>query len=99
MLLGYYFGLSKENVLNILGLVGSITAVILLGSPLVTLRTVIKNKNSISMPFSTSLAMWINALSWTIFGLLLENDPFVYFPNFLGWIAGTVQLFLIWLYP
>merc|ERR1712093_195521 len=95
----HFLALNKEICLKVLGWTGSITAVILLSSPLVTVKTVIKDKNSISMPFSTSLAMWINAFAWMIFGLLLENDPFIYVPNLLGFLAGTIQLMLIWYYP
>lgn len=68
---------------DLLGLIGCGIAVILMGSPLATLSTVIKDKSTASMPFLTSLATWCNGLSWMSYGLLIANDPMVNFPSLL----------------
>merc|ERR1712072_70688 len=94
-----FLKVSKESVLFVLGIVGAGTAIVLLSSPLVTMKTVIKEKNSESMPFYTSLAMWLNSSSWGIFGWTVINDPFVYIPNILGFTAASIQLALIAKYP
>merc|ERR1712124_117432 len=91
--------LSKQTALFYLGLIGDLTAIILLSSPLVTMKTVLKEKSSESMPFYTSLAMWLNSCSWAVFGWTIINDPFVYIPNVLGFTAASIQLALIAKYP
>jgi solute carrier family 50 protein (sugar transporter) len=60
------------------GLLGCILAVILMGSPLATLKTVISSKSTESLPLGTSLVTAANALSWTLSGLLVVDDPMVY---------------------
>mmetsp|Transcript_13555 Transcript_13555/g.20335 ORF Transcript_13555/g.20335 Transcript_13555/m.20335 type:complete len:194 (-) Transcript_13555:322-903(-) len=62
---------------KLLGSVGCALAVILSGSPLVTLATVIKDKSTASLPFATSFTTWCNALSWASYGLLVAHDPMV----------------------
>lgn len=44
------------------------------------------------MPFSTSVASFINGGSWATYGYLLPCDPMVYVPNFIGFCAASVQL-------
>merc|ERR1719183_1049427 len=97
-----FFNVQKDVVLFVLGIIGAGTAIILLSSPLVAMRTVVKEKNSESMPFQTSLAMWLNSTCWSIYGLLCckkNGDPFVYVPNLIGFIASSIQLALIYKYP
>ena len=61
----------------LLGTLGCCLAVIVMGSPLATLRTVIRDRCTASMPFNTSLMAWCNALSWTLYGLIIANDVMV----------------------
>jgi len=63
------------------------------------MKTVLKEKNSRSMPFQTSLAMWLNAGAWSVFGFTVINDPYIWIPNLLGFTAATIQLSLIAKYP
>jgi uncharacterized protein with PQ loop repeat len=60
-----------------LGAFGCILAVILMGSPLATLMTVVREKSTDSMPISTSLTAWLNALSWSLYGILVARDSMV----------------------
>merc|ERR1719183_1714811 len=97
-----FFNVQKDVVLFVLGIIGAGTAIILLSSPLVAMRTVIREKNSESMPFQTSLAMWLNSTSWSIYGILCckeTGDPFVYGPNLIGFVTSSIQLALIYKYP
>ena len=57
-----------------LGLLGVVISCILLGSPLATLGTVIREKSTASLPFTTTLFMTLNALSWMSYGLLITHD-------------------------
>jgi solute carrier family 50 protein (sugar transporter) len=59
---------------NTLGSIGCILAMILMGSPLSTLSTVIRDKSTKSMPFGTSFATWCNAFSWSLYGLVVAKD-------------------------
>jgi solute carrier family 50 (sugar transporter) len=81
-----------------LGLVGVCLSVILMGSPLATLATVIREKSTNSLPFSTSVATFFNALSWSLYGVLEANDAIVYVPNLIGLFLACIQLSLFVVY-
>ena len=61
----------------VLGLMGDFLAVLMMGSPLATLMTVIREQSTQAMPFATSLATFGNGLSWSLYGLIIANDPLV----------------------
>eukprot|EP01036_Dinobryon_divergens_P032350 gene32350-41914_t len=66
-----------------------------MGSPLSTLKKVIEEKSTQSMPsFSTSVTTWLNAFSWSLYGIIVANDFMVYAPNLIGLLLASVQLFL-----
>lgn len=69
--------LALQGNYQLLGSLGCVVAVILTGSPLVTLRTVIKEKSTAALPLFTSTAGWLNACSWSLYGILVANDPMV----------------------
>lgn len=60
-----------------LGTLGCALAMLVMGSPLASLGTVIREKSTASMPFLTSFATWCNALSWSLYGLLVADDVMV----------------------
>jgi uncharacterized protein with PQ loop repeat len=62
---------------KLLGSMGCVLAVILTGSPLATLRTVVKEKSTASLPLLTSASAWMNSCSWSLYGLLVAHDPMV----------------------
>ena len=66
-----------------------------MGSPLSTLKKVMAEKSTQSMPsFSTSVTTWLNAFSWSLYGLIVAKDFMVYAPNLVGLLLASVQLFL-----
>lgn len=75
-----------------IGTLGVIMCVVLMGSPLIVLRTVLVEKNCSAMPFWTSLAIWFNTLCWMLYGLLDAHDFMVYFPNIIGLILASIQM-------
>eukprot|EP01038_Epipyxis_sp_PR26KG_P006774 gene6774-9278_t len=79
---------------HIIGLLGCFISVVLSGSPLTVIRTVIETRNTSALPFLTSLILWLNNLSWIGYGLELTQDPFIYIPNFIGLIFSTTQIAL-----
>ena len=85
---------SVLNKIVYIGVLGNFLAVIVLGSPLATLKTVFERKSTASMPFSTSLLCFLNALAWVLYGVVVVNDPLIYTPNLCGCILSLVQLIM-----
>eukprot|EP01031_Cornospumella_fuschlensis_P038608 gene38608-46936_t len=83
---------------SILGGIGCLLAVILMGSPLATLKTVIRDQSTAALPFGVSLMTWGNALSWSLYGLILAQDPMIYGPNLAGLVLASVQMYMFVLY-
>jgi len=86
--------LPAADAAHYIGLTGCALAVILMASPLATLKTVIATRNTSAMPFVTSLATLFNASAWTGYGVLVAHDPIVWGPNALGLVAAGVQMAL-----
>ena len=70
-----------------------------MASPLAVIRTIVRDKNTSAMPFATSLATFLNASTWTGYGLLVAQDPMIWSPNLLGLAAASVQMGLFLKYP
>lgn len=83
---------------NLLGSLGCVLAVILMGSPLATVRTVIKDKSTAALPFATSMSGWLNALAWSSYGWIVAKDAMIYGPNLVGFTLATFQLMLFVIY-
>jgi uncharacterized protein with PQ loop repeat len=77
-----------------IGLIGCALAVVLSGSPLVTVGTVLREKSTASLPFNTSLTTWLNALTWLLYGSLIAKDYMIYLPNGFGFLLATIQMAL-----
>ena len=90
--------LGTFGMVDWLGSIGVCMAIFLMGSPLATLATVIKEKNTNALPFYTSLTTFMNALSWFLYGAVEAHDPMIYTPNFIGLMLATVQLCLFVIY-
>jgi solute carrier family 50 protein (sugar transporter) len=60
-----------------LGYLGCAISVVMMGSPLAVMGTVIKTKSTAALPFATSAVGWVNTLSWTSYGALIAKDPMV----------------------
>ena len=54
---------------QLLGYLGCLLAVILTGSPLITLATVIKDKSTAALPILMSLSAFLNSASWSAYGI------------------------------
>jgi hypothetical protein len=64
--------------------------VVLMGSPLATLGTVLKTQKTDSMPLMTTLVTAGNALSWTLYGSLVAQDPMIYVPRFVSFRSASI---------
>jgi solute carrier family 50 (sugar transporter) len=61
----------------LIGLLGCAISIVLSGSPLATVSTVIKTKSTASLPFLLCLSTFLNGTSWLLYGLILAKDPLV----------------------
>jgi hypothetical protein len=46
------------------------------------------------MPFGTSLMAFLNSLSWSMYGLFISKDAFIYGPNLAGVLITSLQMLL-----
>ncbi|KAF3947678.1 hypothetical protein CMV_026218, partial [Castanea mollissima] len=79
------------------GFAAAVFSIIMYGSPLSIMRTVIRTKSVEFMPFFLSLFCFLCGTSWFIFGLI-GMDPFVYVNNGFGSFLGALQLILYFIY-
>ncbi|KAJ1428536.1 sugar efflux transporter for intercellular exchange-domain-containing protein, partial [Ochromonadaceae sp. CCMP2298] len=79
---------------KILGSLGCVICIVMFASPLATIQTVLRDKNTNALPFMLSLFSWLNGLLWGLYGLLVLGDPIVYGPNIVGFFCACLQLSL-----
>lgn len=87
-------GLANLGAVQAVGLIGCALSVGLSGSPLAVISTVLRDKSTESLPFSTSFLTWLNNLSWLCYGIFSAKDPVIYGPNILGFALATAQMLL-----
>lgn len=85
-------GFCSQAGTTLIGTIGCALAVATCGSPLATIRTVIQDESTESMPFFTSLMFWFNALSWSSYGLFVSKDVMIYGPNLIGLALASIQM-------
>ncbi|KAL9235013.1 hypothetical protein vseg_009816 [Gypsophila vaccaria] len=86
-----WFFLNDETRITVIGLIGAALNIVMYGSPLAVLGTVLKSKSVEYMPLLLSLCVFLNGGVWTIYAFLV-NDPFLGVPNAAGFILGVIQL-------
>ena len=82
-----------ENISFYLGIVCGTICVIMFGSPLSTIKTVLETKSTESMPFLMCVMGFACSFSWMVYGSLI-NDYFVLIPNLGGFLVGSIQMLL-----
>lgn len=80
------------------GLFAVMMSSVVYASPLATVSTVIHEKSTESMPFHTSILVWLSAACWTLYGGLAANDAAVLVSSLAGLVMASIQLFLYVLY-
>lgn len=98
LLIGVGTLLGAFGQMTAIGLIGCIMSVLMSGSPLAVINTVIKEQSTASLPFWTSLVTWLNSLSWVAYGYFVARDPMILMPNTLGLLLGSVQMALFAVY-
>ena len=80
------------------GMYASGLFIILSGSPLSTIGTVLRTRSSKSILAPLTVAQVSNTALWSTYGLAI-NDKFVYGPNLAGLCFGLIQLLLKVFFP
>ena len=86
------------QVRSALGLFASALFIVLSGSPLSTIKTVLATRNSGSILAPLTFAQVTNTALWSAYGLAIK-DVFVYGPNLTGLGFGIIQLILKIMFP
>ncbi|GIX84333.1 sugar transporter SWEET1 [Caerostris extrusa] len=97
----YAFGFhiaTKATVMNIFGLMAAVSSVLASAAPLATVKTILKTKNSVSLPLPIIFSTFIVTSLWFFYGILVENS-FIQVPNLISAIISVLQLILIAVYP
>jgi solute carrier family 50 protein (sugar transporter) len=101
--LGLWTFLSLSNIPvfhmgNALGMYASVLFVVFCFSPLSSIGTVLKKKDSASILGPLTLTQVVNTSLWSAYGLAI-GDSFVWGPNLVGLGLGLVQLALKLVFP
>eukprot|EP00741_Cyanophora_paradoxa_P008180 tig00000025_g7916.t1 len=91
------FGVGAELAPAYLGTIASVASVIMFGSPLGAIMTVLRTKSTETMPPLVSAMSALASGLWFGYGSLID-DQYVIIPNGLGFILGCVQLVVIYVY-
>jgi solute carrier family 50 protein (sugar transporter) len=83
---------------SITGYLCLLTLVIFYAAPLSTLAKVLRSRDSSAFILPLAVTSALNGFIWSSFGLY-SNDPFVYGPNMVGFINGSIQIICCILFP
>ncbi|KAA8545189.1 hypothetical protein F0562_019922 [Nyssa sinensis] len=83
--------------IDVIGFVCAGLNIVMYGSPLAAMKTVVTTKSVEYMPFLLSFFLFLNGGIWTFFALLVQ-DWFLGVPNGIGFIFGSAQLVLYAIY-
>ncbi|GBG75260.1 hypothetical protein CBR_g19894 [Chara braunii] len=87
------FGLPKSIVSDRDVRFTTVFTVLMYGSPLAVMGTVIKTLSVEFMPFSLSLLGFVCSSTWAAYGIYVQ-DLWIILPNLLGSLLGLMQLIL-----
>ncbi|CAN0919963.1 Bidirectional sugar transporter SWEET17 [Linum grandiflorum] len=92
-----WVALEGEARINAIGFLSSALNIVMYGSPLAAMKTVITTKSVEYMPFFLSFFLFLNGGIWTVYALLTK-DLFLGVPNGAGFLLGAAQLVLYAMY-
>ena len=81
-----------------LGLLGAALSISMFASPLATIRQVVTEKNSASLPIPMVIMGTLATIFWSLYGHAI-GDMFILVPNVLGLTFSLLQLGLAGIYP
>ncbi|KAK6233211.1 hypothetical protein SCA6_003284 [Theobroma cacao] len=83
--------------IDVIGFLCAGLNIVMYGSPLAAMKTVVTTKSVEYMPFLLSFFVFLNGVVWTFYAVLVE-DYFLGVPNGIGFLLGTAQLLLYAIY-
>lgn len=81
----------------VIGMICACLNVLMYGSPLAAMKTVITTKSVEFMPFFLSFFLFLNGGIWATYAVL-DRDIFLGIPNGIGFVLGTIQLIIYAIY-
>jgi len=84
--------------LQFLGFLGCSASVLMFAAPLSTMAAVVRDKDSISMPWQITAGSFLCSACWSTYGLSI-GDLWVWLPNVAGFALAAAQAALISKYP
>ncbi|KAJ1652664.1 hypothetical protein IWQ61_007052 [Dispira simplex] len=98
VVLGYVNYLAPvDKATMILGWCCCLAAVVMFGSPLAAINTVMTTRSTFALSFPLSLTLFCTSASWAWYGFDI-NDSFVFAPNFAGALLAVIQLAMFVVY-
>ncbi|KAI3966932.1 hypothetical protein MKX01_017583 [Papaver californicum] len=88
-----HFALEGDVRIDAIGCLGAGLNIVMYGSPLAAMKTVVTTKSVKYMPFFLSFFLLLNGVIWCFYAILVK-DPFIGVPNGIGVILGILQLAL-----
>lgn len=77
------------------GIIALFFNIIMYFMPIEQIYYVIKAKNNVYIELWLAIALFINTLAWSIFGILLSDNWDIIIPNGVGFIISIIQL-VVW---
>ncbi|CAL7935121.1 unnamed protein product [Xylocopa violacea] len=98
VLLAYAQTESPENIEFRFGLIVTVLLLLLIASPLVHLKEIIRTKNTDILPFPLIFMGTIVQFLWLLYGFII-NDFFIIFQNSVGFVLSLSQMSLFVIFP
>lgn len=84
--------LETAAAINAIGLFGCGIVATMFGGPLGSIKTVIEDENTDSLPVAFTLATFVNCTLWSSYGWFIIDDIYVWGPNLAGLVFSSVQI-------
>ncbi|CAO2162319.1 unnamed protein product [Urochloa humidicola] len=92
------FAISELDLrIMVIGMICACLNVLMYGSPLAAMKTVITTKSVEFMPFFLSFFLFLNGGIWATYAVL-DRDIFLGIPNGIGFVLGSIQLIIYAIY-
>jgi solute carrier family 50 protein (sugar transporter) len=95
---GTLSGLSQPGLKSLWGFTSNAILLLYYAAPLSTILTVLRTRCSATLHPGLAVMQLINGGSWVGYGLAV-SDPFIWVPNAVGTVTGTVLIALIVAFP
>lgn len=98
ILIGFVLLAFQQRLSFEIGIAAVILFIFFLVSPLSVLMKVIKTKSCASLPFELPCAVFLNGVSYCLYGYLVVDDFSLWFTGFMTMLLAALQLFCHFIY-